>query len=113
MPGYIKKLLQQYKHQMPKKPQHCPYTPALKRYGAAAQTPLPTDISPKLSDAEIKEVQRIVGSILYYAQAVDITVMMALSSIASKQTRGMTNTMAKAKQLLDYLATHPDATIRF
>jgi hypothetical protein len=23
------------------------------------------------------------------------------------------NTMAKAKQLLDYLATHPDATIRF
>jgi hypothetical protein len=38
---------------------------------------------------------------------------MALSSIASKQTRATTNTMAKAKQLLDYLATHPDATIRF
>jgi hypothetical protein len=44
---------------------------------------------------------------------VNITVLMALSSIASKQTRGTTNTMAKAKQLLDYLATHPDATIRF
>jgi hypothetical protein len=38
---------------------------------------------------------------------------MALSSIASKQTRGTTNTMAKAKLLLDYLATHPDATIQF
>jgi hypothetical protein len=38
---------------------------------------------------------------------------MALSSIASKQTGGTTNTMVKAKQLLDYLATHPDATIRF
>jgi hypothetical protein len=38
---------------------------------------------------------------------------MALSSIASKQTRGTTITMAKAKQLLDYLATHPDATICF
>jgi hypothetical protein len=38
---------------------------------------------------------------------------MALSSIASKQTRGTTNTMAKAKQLLDYLATHPDVTIWF
>ncbi len=38
---------------------------------------------------------------------------MALSSIASKQMQGMTNTMAKAKQLLDYLATHPNATIRF
>jgi hypothetical protein len=38
---------------------------------------------------------------------------MALSSIASKQTKETTNTMDKAKQLLFYLATHPDATIRF
>jgi hypothetical protein len=98
---------------MPKKPQNCPYTPAPKRYGAAAQTSLPTDISSKLSDAEIKEIQCILGSSLNYAQAVNITVLMALSSIASEQTRGTTNTMAKAKQLLDYLATHPDATIRF
>jgi hypothetical protein len=113
MPGYIKKLLQKYKHKMPTKPQHCPYTPAPKQYGAEAQAPLPIDISPKLSDEEIKEIQRIVGSILYYARAVDITVLMALSSIASEQTRGTMNTMAKAKQLLDYLATHPDATIRF
>jgi hypothetical protein len=113
MPGYINKLLQKYRHKMPIKPQHCPYTPAPKQYGAEAQAPLPVDISPKLSDDEIKEIQQIVGSILYYARAVDITVLMALSSIASEQTRGTTNTMVKAKQLLDYLATHPDATIRF
>jgi len=113
MPGYIKKLLQKYKHKMPKKLQHCPYAPAPKQYGAEAQAPIPADISPKLSNEEIKEIQRIIGSILYYAWAVDITVLMALSSIASEQTRGTTNTMATAKQLLDYLATHPDATIRF
>jgi hypothetical protein len=113
MPGYIKKLLQKYKHRTPQKPQNCPYTPAPKQYGAAAQTPLPTDISPKLSDVEIKEIQCIVSSILYYAWAVNITIPMALSSIASKQTRGTTNTMAKAKQLLDYLAMHLDATICF
>ncbi len=98
---------------MPKKPQNCPYNPAPKQYGAAAQTPLPTDISPKLSDTEIKEIQRIIGSILYYVWAVNITILMALSSIASEQTRGMTNKMAKAKQLLDYLMTHLDVTIRF
>jgi len=113
MLGYIKKLLQKYKHKMPTKPQHCPYTPAPKQYGTKAQAPLPVDISPRLSDEEIKEIQRIVGSILYYARAVDIMVLIALSSIASEQTRGTTNMMAKAKQLLDYLATHPDATIRF
>jgi hypothetical protein len=71
---------------MPTKPQHCPYTPAPIQYGADAQAPLPIDISPKLSDKEIKEIQRVVGSILYYARAVDITVLMALSSIESEQT---------------------------
>ncbi len=113
MPGYIKKLPHKYKHKMPKKPQYCPYTPAPKQYGAKAQAPLPADISPKISDEEIKEIQCIVGSILYYARAVDITVLMDLSSIASKQTRGTTNTMAKAKQLLDSLVMHPNATIWF
>jgi hypothetical protein len=49
MPGYIKKLLATYKHRMPDRPQHCPYTPSPKQYGAAAQTPLPLDISPALS----------------------------------------------------------------
>jgi hypothetical protein len=113
MPGCIKKLLQKYKHQMPKKLQNCPYTPVPKQYGAAAQTPLPTDISPKLSYAEIKEIQCIIGSISYYTRAFNITILMAISSIASKQIRGMTNTMAKAKKLFYYLAMHPDATIRF
>jgi hypothetical protein len=98
---------------MPTKPQHCPYAPAPKQYGAKAQAPLPVDITPKLSPEEIKEIQRVIGSILYYAQAIDITVLMAFSSIAIEQSKGTTNTMEKAKQLLDYLATYPNATIRF
>jgi hypothetical protein len=31
--------------------------------------------------------------------------------MAIEQTKGMTSTMEKAKQLLDYLTTNPDATI--
>jgi hypothetical protein len=69
------------------------------------------DVSPRLSPEEIKEIQCIIGSILYYARAIDITVLMALSSIAVEQIKGMTNTMQKAKQLLDYLATNPGTTI--
>jgi hypothetical protein len=93
MPSYIKKLLLKYKHRMPIKPQHCPYAPTPKQYGAKAQAPLPVNISPKLSPDDIKQFQRVIGSILYYAQAVDITVLMALSSIAIKQSKGMTSTM--------------------
>jgi hypothetical protein len=42
-----------------------------------------------------------------------MTVLMALSTIASEQTKGTERTMEKALQALDYLATHPDATVRF
>jgi hypothetical protein len=62
---------------------------------------------------EIKEIQHIIGSIIYYAHAINITVLMALSSIAIKQTKVTTSTMEKAKQLLNYLGTNPDATMRF
>jgi hypothetical protein len=39
--------------------------------------------------------------------------LMALSMIASKQSKGTEHTMTKTKQLLDYLATRPDAKIHF
>jgi hypothetical protein len=80
MPGFIKKQLLKYKHIM--------YSPEPKKFGTDAQSPLPTDETCKLTDPEIKQVQKIVGSILYYTRAVDLTVLMALSTIVSKQTKG-------------------------
>jgi hypothetical protein len=68
---------------------------------------------PPVPPDKIKEIQRIIGSILYYARAINITKLMALSSIAIKQTKGTTSTMEKAKQLLDYSAMNPNATMRF
>ncbi len=38
---------------------------------------------------------------------------MALSLIAIEQSKGMTSTMEKAEQLLDYLATYPAVKIQF
>jgi hypothetical protein len=61
----------------------------------------------------LSQVQKIVGSILYYARAVDMMVLMALSTIASEQTKGTARTLEKAYQVLDYLATHPNAVVRF
>jgi hypothetical protein len=65
MSRYVKKLLLKYKHCVPAQPQHCPYAPVPKQYGTAAQSPLPVDIAPKLSPEEIKEILRVIGSILY------------------------------------------------
>jgi hypothetical protein len=65
MPGYIIKQLQKYKHAIPTKPQHCPYTPQPCQYSSKVQQLLPIDTSPPLSDANIKHIQQVIGSILY------------------------------------------------
>ncbi len=62
---------------------------------------MPPDNSPRLDEKGIKRVQRIVGSILNYACVVDLTVLMALSTIAAEQTIATTNTLAKCTQLFD------------
>jgi hypothetical protein len=111
--GYIIKQLKKYKHASPARQQKCPYAPMPKQYRSKAQRPLPPGMLPPLSNDNIKHVQQVIGSILYYAHDVGLTMLMALSTIASKQAKGMVNTMVKTKQLLDYLAMHPDATVRF
>jgi hypothetical protein len=50
---------------------------------------------------------------LYYARAVDPTVLMSLNGIATEQTKATEKMQAATNQMLDYLATHPDATIRY
>jgi hypothetical protein len=89
MSGCIKKKLQEYKHIMPQKLQTCPYFPEPKKFGTEAQAPHPPNLMPKLDAKGIKRVQKIVGSILFYAKVVDMTVLMALSSIAVEQTTAM------------------------
>lgn len=117
IPNYILKKLQCYKHASPTCPQHCPYYPQPKQYGSTVNCPIAPDTSPPLSKdkikRKIKKVQQVIGSILYFACAVDLTVLMALLTIASKQSKGTKQTMQKCKQLLDFLTTHPDATVCF
>jgi hypothetical protein len=42
-----------------------------------------------------------------------MTVLMALSLIASEQTKGTERTLERAYQVLDYLALHTDAVVKF
>jgi hypothetical protein len=56
-------------------------------------------------------IQKVTGSVFYYARAVDPTVIMPLNGIATEQTKATVKTQEAAYQLLDYLATHPDTTI--
>jgi hypothetical protein len=113
MPGYIKKKLQEYKHLLPGRIQDCPYSPEPKQFGSDTQAPLMPDETALLDARGIKRIQQIVGSILYYARAVDMTILMALSSIAVEQTKATDKTMGRCIQLLDYLANNLEAKVRY
>jgi len=113
MPGYVAKVLQRFKRDKPRKQQHSPYRPQPRKFGAAVQDPIGEDTSPKLDAKRVTRIQQIVGSILYYARAIDHTTLPGLSGIASKQADARESTEERAEQLLDYLATHPDAVVRY
>ncbi len=62
---------------------------------------------------QIKRVQKIVGTLLYYGRAVDSTLLTTLSAIAARQSNGTKAVTEACHQLLDYVATHPNAGIRY
>jgi hypothetical protein len=113
MPGYVIKLCAKCAHIIPKRPQHSPHRAPRKQYGTAAQDPIPPDTTPQIDAARIKIIQQVIGGVLYYARAVDMTVLPALSAVASNQASATETTEAHVQQLLDYLATHPNATVRY
>ena len=113
MPGYIDKLRARYKHEMPDRPHHSPHKAPPKVYSKAAQDTIPDDVTAKLDGKRVKAIQQVVGGVLYYARAVDSTVLPALSSIASEQASATEMTEKKAAQQLNYLATHSKAVVRY
>jgi hypothetical protein len=81
-------------------------------YGAETQY-APKDETLPLTAKQCLTIQKVTGSVLYYARAVDPTVLIPLNDIATEQTKVTEKTQAATNQLLGYLATHPDATIRY
>ena len=61
----------------------------------------------------MKSAQRVVGSFLYYARAIDITIFHTLSTLASKQSNSTKRTMKRVNQLLDYMYYNSETVIRF
>ena len=112
MPGYIGEALTKYQHPKPTVPQHSPYKSTTIHYGAKVQR-VEEDKSPPLTPDQIKRVQKIVGTLLYYGRAVDSTLLTALSAIAARQSNGTQAVAEACHQLLDYVATHPNAGIRY
>jgi hypothetical protein len=112
MPGYIERALERFGIDSPPI-QHSPHAWIPPIYGPGAQFEPTTPESPPLPDNDIKKLQQIIGVLLYYARMVDSTMLVALGTLSSAQSKGTQATMDAAIHLLNYAATHPDAAILY
>jgi hypothetical protein len=83
-----------------------PHTHALS-YGAKAQITPEADASERLDEHRKHRIQEIVSLLLYYDQAVDNKLLIALSTIAARQSYATLATEQVVHILLDYVATYP------
>jgi hypothetical protein len=86
MPGYVSNVLSKFLHDAPKHPQHTPSRYVTPVYGAKTKYAT-KDETPPLMAQQCLTIQNVTGSVLYYAQAVDPTVLMPLNDIAMEQTK--------------------------
>ena len=114
MPGYVQQAVEKFQHviKSPIKAVDAPLPyKATKKYGLPITQP--NDAAAKLTPQAIKHLQQIVGTFLLYSRAIDPTILMALSIIATEQTQGTQTTKEKAEHFLNYAPMHPNATIKF
>jgi hypothetical protein len=86
MPGYVSNILSKFQHVSPKHPQHSPSRYVTPVYGAKTQYAT-KDETPPLTAQQCLTIQKVTGSVLNYARAVDPTVVMPLNDISTEQTK--------------------------
>lgn len=71
------------------------------------------ETSPKLDGTGKKRVQQIIGVLLYYARAIDPTIIVRINKIASRISIATDATLRAAERVLAYLSSHPNSTCNF
>ena len=104
--GYVLRGLQRFAQLLdlntkgkPKRLQHAPSKHTAPKYGAKVQYAKEPDTSEPLSKERIKLLMEIIGVFLFYARAIDNTMLVALGTLGSAQSKGTDNTMQAAVHL--------------
>jgi hypothetical protein len=113
MPGYINNALHKFHHPMPTPTQYAPHNWNAPAYGQHIQYALLSDAHPPANSQAITRAQCIVGTLLYNARAVDTTLLVPLSNLASQLSTATSTTIDSISHLLDYCSTHPESSIRY
>ena len=112
MPNYIPKVLARFFPNQIVKGAKSPALYVPPTYGKGDQIS-DQDNSPTLNKAGVKRLQEIVGSMLFYARAIDCTMLTAVNHLASLQSNPTQKVMEAAHRLLMYAAAYPRNEIKF
>jgi hypothetical protein len=110
MDGYVQQALVELGYIQCKQFHKGPSKAIPKEYGKKIQY-AETDNSPLLSPRDINFKQRAVGKFLFYARAIDNTMLHALNDIATSKDNH--TTLAAVKYFLNYAASNPNASILY
>ena len=114
MSGYVKEALHKFQHPTTSQPQNSLHQCNPPNYGTTApqlahQSPESTKIPP----TESSTVQQVLGTFLYYARAVDPTILVALNIIAEEEAKITDATVKVVTQLIKYAAAHYESITRY
>ena len=85
MPGYIERALHRFQHPTPTKPEHSPHPWQKPTFSAKTQFALFPDATAALDAADKRCVLEVLGTLLFYARAIDSTLLAAIGELATEQ----------------------------
>lgn len=109
MPGYLENALDKLQYTTQVYPQYSPHQHHPINYSrkkGKRPTATEPDTSPLLSPDKIVYIQQAVGTLLYYARALDNTMLTTLNDIGTQQALPTQKVKQKVQQLLDYANTY-------
>ena len=115
MPNYVQHALHRLQHSLPTRLQHSPHRHNKPVYGQKIQFSDSQDGTKEvfLSASAKTFIQIIIGIFLYYGIAFYLTMLVALGSLATQQSKPIESLWNDITWFLNYSASHPDAKICF
>ena len=109
MPDYITKMLTRFRPHYLNPGHRAAKTPGIyipPKYGQQEPQLAEVDSSALLSPAQKLEIQGVVGTVLYYARAIDPTLLPVANEIASRQANPTLQVLHATNRLLSYCTAH-------
>ena len=88
----------------------CSYKTKLRR---TIQLTVPEDTSELLTPKDVKRLQQVICSLLFYGRSIDSSLLVETGTLASAQTKATINTGQALTKLLNYCASNIDTAICF